>query len=57
MDILEYTEKPIITFLEGLKHYIVVRILKQKNLISRFRNIICPKVEQIIERLKRETGG
>ena len=55
--ILEYRDKPIITLLEGLKHYITTRIVKQKNLMSRFRGSICPKVEQTIERLKRESGG
>ncbi|XP_058726237.1 uncharacterized protein LOC131597563 [Vicia villosa] len=57
MAILEYRDKPVITLLEGLKHYITVRIVKQKNLMSRFRNTLCPRVEQIIERLKRSAGG
>ncbi|CAL5182997.1 unnamed protein product [Lathyrus oleraceus] len=57
MAILEYRDKSIITLLEGLKHYIKIRIVKQNNLISRFTCIICPKVEQVIERLKRASGG
>ncbi|XP_058746340.1 uncharacterized protein LOC131619237 [Vicia villosa] len=57
MAILEYRDKPIITLLEGIKHYITTRIVKQKNLITRFRGNICPRVEQTIERLKREAGG
>ncbi|XP_058775575.1 uncharacterized protein LOC131649839 [Vicia villosa] len=57
MAILEYRDKLIISLLEGLKHYIIVRIVKQKNLMSRFRNTLCSRVEQIIERLKRAAGG
>ncbi|XP_058765308.1 uncharacterized protein LOC131638780 [Vicia villosa] len=57
MAILEYRDKPIITLLEGIKHYITTRIVKQKNLMSRFRGTICPKVEEIIEKLKRAAGG
>ncbi|CAK8565213.1 unnamed protein product [Lathyrus sativus] len=57
MAILEYRDKPIITLLEGLKHYITVWIVKQENLMSRFRSNICPKVEQVVEKLKRAAGG
>lgn len=57
MAILEYEDKTIITLLEGLNNYITIRIVKRKNLVSRFRGTICPKVEQVIERLKRAAGG
>lgn len=57
MAILEYIYNPIITFLEGMKHCITIMIVKQKNLMSRFRNAICLKIEQTIERLKRVVGG
>lgn len=57
MAILEYRDKPIITLLEGLKHYITFHIVKKKNLMSQFRSTICPKVEQVIEKLKRTAIG
>lgn len=57
MAILEYMDKLIITLVECLKHYKMVMIVKQKNLMSRFRNTICPKIKQIIERLKWAARG
>ncbi|XP_073220694.1 uncharacterized protein [Cicer arietinum] len=38
MAVLEYIDKPIITLLNGLKHYITVRIVKQKEFMLRYRD-------------------
>ncbi|XP_073227078.1 uncharacterized protein [Cicer arietinum] len=57
MVVLEYRDKPIITLLEGLKHYITVRIVKQKELMLRYRGNICPRIQQILEKAKRAVGG
>nr|XP_027193470.1 uncharacterized protein LOC113788095 [Cicer arietinum] len=56
MAVLEYRDKPIITLLEGLKHYITVRIVKQKELMLRYRGNICPSIQQILEKAKRAAG-
>ncbi|XP_073223518.1 uncharacterized protein [Cicer arietinum] len=56
MVVLEYRDKPIITLLEGLKHYITVRIVKQKELMLRYRGNICPSIQQILEKAKRAAG-
>lgn len=57
MVVLEYIDKHIITLFEGLKHYIKSSIVKQKNLISQFKNIICQKIKQTIKWLKWAVGG
>jgi hypothetical protein len=51
--ILEYRDKPIITLLEGIKHYITVRISTQKDVISRYKGVVSPKVQKILEKAKR----
>lgn len=57
MAILEYRPKPIITLLEGIKHYITTRIVKQKDVMSRVKGNICPKIQQTMEKLKNTAGG
>ncbi|CAK8567910.1 unnamed protein product [Lathyrus sativus] len=57
MSILKYKNNPSITLQEGLKHYITIQIVKQNNQVSRFISSICPKVEQVIEKLKQTAGG
>ncbi|XP_058725528.1 uncharacterized protein LOC131596807 [Vicia villosa] len=53
-EILEYRDKPIITLLEGIKHYITVRISTQKEKLSRYKGAISPNIQQILEKTKRE---
>ncbi|CAJ2628837.1 unnamed protein product [Trifolium pratense] len=51
--ILEYRDKPIITLLEGIKHYITKRIGTQKDLMQRYRGNICPIIQEKLELTKR----
>jgi len=46
--ILSLREKPSITLLEGIKHYITVRIVKQRQMLERYNGEICPKIQAII---------
>lgn len=55
--ILDHREKPIISLLEGLKNYITERIVTQRTLMERYKGNICPKIQLILERLKREADG
>ncbi|XP_057457783.1 uncharacterized protein LOC130748575 [Lotus japonicus] len=53
--ILEYRDKPIITLLEGLKFYLNNRIVKQKQLMLRWRTALCPMIQQKLEDSKRNS--
>ncbi|XP_058746445.1 uncharacterized protein LOC131619357 [Vicia villosa] len=55
--ILEYMDKPIITLLEGIKHYLTLRITTQKETLGRVKGIITPKIQQVLEKTKREAEG
>jgi len=55
--ILSLREKPVITLLEGIKHYITVRIVKQRQMLERYNGEICPKIQVMIEKNKRDVGG
>jgi len=55
--ILGLREKPVITLLEGIKHYITVRIVKQRQMLERYNGEICPKIQVMIEKNKRDVGG
>ena len=55
--ILEHRDKPIITLLEGIKHYITVRIATQKDALSKCKGIISPKIQKVLENKKREAEG
>ncbi|KAK2383489.1 hypothetical protein QL285_070935 [Trifolium repens] len=55
--ILEYRDKPIITLLEGIKHYLTKRIGAQKDLMQRYRGNICPIIQQQLEKTKRVANG
>src|ERR1051325_10797544 len=55
--ILEHKDKPIITLLEGIKHYIIVRIAIEKDALSRCKGIISPKIQKNLENKKREAEG
>ncbi|XP_058726755.1 uncharacterized protein LOC131598141 [Vicia villosa] len=52
--ILEHRDKPIITLLEGIKHYITKRITKQKTLLQDYEGVICPRIQLLIENNKQE---
>ncbi|XP_058733914.1 uncharacterized protein LOC131605589 [Vicia villosa] len=43
--ILEYRDKPIITMLEGIKHYLTKRITTQKDALSKYNGDICPRIQ------------
>jgi hypothetical protein len=54
--ILEEREKPIISMLEGLKFYLNNRIVKQGELMLRWkRSSICPMIQQKLEEIKKES--
>lgn len=55
--ILEYRDKPIITLLEGIKNNTTVGISTQNDVLSRFKCIISPKVQQVLEKTKKEVEG
>lgn len=52
--ILEYRDKSIITLLEGIKHYITLRIATQKDALGRCKGIISPKIQQVLEKTNRQ---
>ncbi|CAK8532062.1 unnamed protein product [Lathyrus sativus] len=43
--ILECMDKPIITLLEGIKHYLTKRITSQKELMNTYTGDICPRIQ------------
>lgn len=49
MAILEHRDKPIISLIEGLKHYISSRIVKQRDLMLRYKGNICPMIQEKLE--------
>ncbi|CAK8572127.1 unnamed protein product [Lathyrus sativus] len=55
--ILEYIDKPIISLLEGIKHYIIVRIFAQKEKLSRYKGITSPNIQQVLQKTKRPAEG
>ncbi|XP_058733419.1 uncharacterized protein LOC131605035 [Vicia villosa] len=55
--ILEYRDKPIITLLEGIKHYLTLRISKQKDALGKHKGVISPNIQKVTEKSKHEAGG
>lgn len=55
--ILEYRDKPIITLIQGLKLYITNRIVNQRDLMLRYKGSICPMIQQLLEKNKRDADG
>ncbi|XP_058759822.1 uncharacterized protein LOC131633127 [Vicia villosa] len=55
--VLEHRDKPIITLLEGIKHYITKRITKQKELLQNYEGAICPRIQMLIEKNKKQAQG
>ncbi|GAU50110.1 hypothetical protein TSUD_374590 [Trifolium subterraneum] len=54
---LEYRDKPIITLLEGIKHYLTKRIGTKKDLMQTYRGNICPIIQEKLEKTKRAADG
>ncbi|XP_058725212.1 uncharacterized protein LOC131596548 [Vicia villosa] len=54
--ILEYRDKPIITLLEGIKHYLTKRIAKMKELVNNYSGDICPRIQMVLEKNKRNAA-
>lgn len=55
--ILEYPNKPIITQLEEIKHYLTLRIATKKYALGKCKGIISPNIQKVLEKIKREVGG
>lgn len=55
--ILEWRDKPIITLIEGLKYYITNRIVKQRELMLKYRGAICPMIQQKLEVNKQKADN
>ncbi|PNX99504.1 hypothetical protein L195_g022770 [Trifolium pratense] len=55
--ILEYRDKPIITLLEGIKHYLTKRIGQQKETMLRYEGNICPRIQKVLEKTKKTAEG
>ena len=53
--IMEYRDKPIIILFEGIQFYISSRIVKLRTILMRYEGMICPKIQQIIEKNKKKT--
>src|ERR1044072_8353355 len=54
--ILDHRDKPIISLLEGFKFYITNRIVKMKDLMSRWRtSSLCPMIQQKQEVVKEQS--
>ena len=52
--IMEYRDKPIIILFEGIQFYISSRIVKLRTILMRYEGMICPKIQQIIEKNKKK---
>ncbi|XP_057435394.1 uncharacterized protein LOC130728074 [Lotus japonicus] len=52
--ILEYRDKPIINLLEGLKFYLINRIVKQRYVDLRYQGELCPTIQKKLEVSKRD---
>ncbi|XP_057440815.1 uncharacterized protein LOC130732839 [Lotus japonicus] len=56
--ILEHRDKPIITLIEGLKFYLTNRIVKQNDLMLRWRNSqLCPVIQKKLDAIKDYSEG
>lgn len=55
--ILEYRDKPIINLIEGLKLYMTNRINAQRDLVLRYKGNICPMIQLVLEKAKKEADG
>ncbi|CAK8564364.1 unnamed protein product [Lathyrus sativus] len=55
--ILECRDKPIITLLEGIKHYLTKRITSQKELMNTYTGDICPRIQLLLEKNRKHAEG
>ncbi|CAL5189863.1 unnamed protein product [Lathyrus oleraceus] len=56
-EILEHREKPTITLLEGIKHYITKRMTSQKELLHGYAGSICHRIQLVIEKNNKQAQG
>lgn len=52
MAILEYRDKPIITMLEWIKHYLTKRKTSQKDALSKYNGENFPRIQLVLEKNK-----
>jgi len=52
--ILEYRDKPIINLIEGPKFHLTNQIVTQRDLMLRYKGNICPMMQLLLEKAKRE---
>lgn len=55
--ILKYRDKPIIDLLERIKFYSTKRIVKLREEMMRYKSTICPKIQLILEKNKKDVKG
>ncbi|CAL5187798.1 unnamed protein product [Lathyrus oleraceus] len=55
--ILEHRKKPIITLLEGIKHYVTKRMTSQKEFLHGYTRSICPRIQLVIDKNKKQAQG
>ncbi|XP_058767184.1 uncharacterized protein LOC131640795 [Vicia villosa] len=53
----EHRDKPIISLLEGIKHYITKTITSQKEMMQKYNGDICPNIQLILEKNKKHSHG
>lgn len=56
-EILEHIDKPIITLLERIKHYMTKRFISRKELMNKYAGEIFPKIQLVLEKNKKAAGG
>ncbi|KAI8548880.1 hypothetical protein RHMOL_Rhmol07G0308400 [Rhododendron molle] len=56
-DIRKARDKPIITLLEGIRCYLMTRMAKRRDKITKWENCISPNVIKKLEKYKRRVGG
>lgn len=54
---LEQEDIPIITLLEGFKHYLTKMSTSQEEMMSKYAGEICPRIQLILEKNKKVAGG
>lgn len=55
--ISNYRDKSIITLLEGIKHYLTLRISTQNVALGKCKGIISPNIQKVLEKSKRGDDG
>jgi len=55
--IVALRELPIISLIDGLKQYITSRIVKLTNFMLRYEGYICPMINKLLDKSKKEVEG